>query len=295
MAQKNSKLIIDEQSKEYWRWRDSILTYEELMLETLTFDLMVDNPYQRLFDHLRRLNLAHNKRIREAAWSFCNDSCLTALPLLMEARDLSISAIFFATSVTQEKVDDVDGEAWWKSLRANEDLVIKAVDIMADFYTENPLRKQLATYPGSPVFSLESTRRSGEAMSHTEAESSHNGTPMGTDRGAQSPGARVNGKAARDNEAPNSEAPHREAPKGEAGHEAGSATDHESVRGDSDVALKAAANNLSVHEGRPNGSDIRSPGMKRSHLDLEQESDGGGQSKRMRTEDEDDEDEGEIH
>ncbi|KAG7131506.1 Cyclin pch1 like protein [Verticillium longisporum] len=40
VAQKNSQLIIDEQSKEYWRWRDNILAYEELMLELLTFDLM---------------------------------------------------------------------------------------------------------------------------------------------------------------------------------------------------------------------------------------------------------------
>ena len=72
MAQKNTKLIIDEQSKEYWKWRDSILAYEELMLEALTFDLLVDNPYIRLHDYMGRLELLHNKTLRDSAWAFCN-------------------------------------------------------------------------------------------------------------------------------------------------------------------------------------------------------------------------------
>lgn len=284
VAQKNSKLIIDEQSKEYWRWRDSILTYEELMLETLTFDLVVDNPYHTLYEQLRQLNLAHNKRLKEASWAFCNDSCLTVLPLLADARDLSICAVFFAASVTHEKIDDVDGEAWWKCLGANEGVISKAVEIISEFYTENPLRKQVSAYPGSPVFNLESTRRSGEAMlSQTEAGSSHNGTPMGTDRGAQSPG--VNGRAYRNGEAQDR--------RREASYEASIDAKIDRAPGDSDAALKAAANDLSVHGGRANGSSLRSPGLKRSNLDLDQDSDGGRASKRVRTDDE--EDEGEIH
>lgn len=286
VAQKNAKLIIDEQSKEYWRWRDSILTYEELMLEILTFDLVVDNPYQRLYDHLGQLDLIHNKRIREAAWAFCNDSCLTVLPLLMEGRDLSISAIFYASAVTQEKIDDVRGEAWWKLLRGNEDLVIKAVDTMSEFYSENPLRKQIPTYPGSPVFNLESTRRSGEAMlSQTEAGSSHNGTPMGTDRGTQSPRSRINGKG---------DGEHEPADKAtrEAGYVATVESELQGSKGDSDAALKAAAADLDVHKGKPNGNNIRSPsGVKRKSLALGQDSEAEKQPKRPRT---DDEDEGEV-
>ena len=63
VAQKNAKLIIDEQSKEYWRWKDSILTYEEVMLEQLTFDLMIDNPYRHLFEILGQLDIVHNKHL----------------------------------------------------------------------------------------------------------------------------------------------------------------------------------------------------------------------------------------
>lgn len=278
MAQKNTKLIIDEQSKEYWRWRDSILTYEEVMLEALTFDLVVENPYQRLYEHLSTLDMVHNKRLRDSAWAFCNDACLTVLPLLMEARDISIAAVFFASTVTQSTIPDQNGEAWWRALNGNEDLLMKAIDVISDFYSNNPLRKQ-APAPGSPKFDLESTRRKGEDMYFSQ-----NGTPMGTDGGTQSPAAANSQTAAGADE-------DKEAASGDK-----SAARDNRGRGDSDAALKAAANDLDVHKGRPNGSDIKSPGSKRKLLDEEDvDMEGGRDSKRARTVDPDeDEDEGEV-
>ncbi|TDZ12715.1 Cyclin pch1 [Colletotrichum spinosum] len=192
VAQKNVKLMIDEMSKEYWRWRDSILAYEELMLELLTFDLMVDNPYQPLFNLLRQLDTIHNKHLRQSAWAFCNDACLTSIPLLLEARDVAITAIFFASVHTQQKIDDINGEPWWKALKGNEEKCIKAIDIVRQFYTENPLRKQNPSLP-SPAFDLENTRQPRDNMSQ-DALSSTAGTPFEQDRGTQSPRARINGR-----------------------------------------------------------------------------------------------------
>jgi hypothetical protein len=277
VAQKNVKLVIDEQSKEYWRWRDSILTYEEVMLEALTFDLCIENPYQRLYEHLNALDMVHNKRFRDSAWAFCNDACLTVLPLLMEARDIAIAAIFFASTVTKCPIpDQQNGEAWWRAVRGDEALMMRAIDLISDFYSENPLRKQAPT-PGSPKFDLESTRRKGEDAVYI----SQNGTPMGTDaRSTQSPVAGAGSQAVEEKE-----------PAG-----GGDATDLNASRGpgDSDSALKAAANDLDVHQGRPNGRDIKSPGNKRKMLGEEEgELEGGRDSKRARTEDPD-EDEGEV-
>ncbi|KAK5990612.1 Cyclin pch1 [Cladobotryum mycophilum] len=184
VAQKNAKLAIDEQSKEYWRWRDSILTYEEVMLEQLTFDLMIDNPYRHLFELLGQLDMVHNKNLRQAAWAFCNDACLTALPLHIEARDVAISSIFFASVHTNQQIDDFNGQAWWKYLKGNEDRCTKAIEVMRQFYTENPLRKQNPSLP-SPAFHLENTRRRGD-----DSQSFHP-SPMDLDRG--SPASRVNG------------------------------------------------------------------------------------------------------
>ncbi|KJZ76670.1 hypothetical protein HIM_04006 [Hirsutella minnesotensis 3608] len=193
VAQKNAKLIIDEQSKEYWRWRDSILTYEESMLEQLTFDLMIDNPYRHLFELLGQLDIVHNKHLRQAAWAFCNDACLTALPLLIEARDVAISAIFFASVHTNQQIDDIHGDAWWKYLNGDEDRCTRAIEVMRQFYTENPLRKQNPSLP-SPAFFLENTRRRADThLSQPDTLSSTGGTPMDVDRASRSPAARMNG------------------------------------------------------------------------------------------------------
>jgi protein BUR2 len=196
VAQKNAKLIIDEQSKEYWRWRDSILTYEEVMLEQLTFDLMIDNPYRHLFDLLGQLDIVHNKHLRQAAWAFCNDACLTALPLLIEARDVAIASIFFASVHTNQPIDDIENEPWWKYLKGDEDRCAKAIEVIRQFYTENPLRKQNPSLP-SPAFDLEVSRRRGDTLaSQNETSSSNAPSPMELDRRSRSP--RANGGAERD-------------------------------------------------------------------------------------------------
>ena len=199
VAQKNAKLIIDEQSKEYWRWRDSILTYEEIMLEQLTFDLMIDNPYRHLFELLGQLGIVHNKHLRQSAWAFCNDACLTALPLLVDARDIAVSAIFFASVHTDQPIDDINGEPWWKFLKGDEDRCAKSIDVIRQFYTENPLRKQNPSLP-SPAFDLEISRRRGDTLlSQPDTLSSNAATPMEVDRTAsRSPNGRVNGAGDRD-------------------------------------------------------------------------------------------------
>lgn len=190
VAQKNAKLIIDEQSKEYWRWRDSILTYEEIMLEQLTFDLMIDNPYRHLFELLRRLYIVHNKHLRQAAWAFCNDACLTALPLLIEARDVAIGAIFFASVHTNQQIDDVDGLPWWKYLNGDSGRCAKAIEVMRQFYTENPLKKQNPSLP-SPAFDMENTRRRADAvLGQAEIASPLAVTPLDAERPNDSPTVR---------------------------------------------------------------------------------------------------------
>lgn len=165
------------------------------MLEQLTFDLMIDNPYRHLFELLGQLDLVHNKNLRHSAWAFCNDACLTSIPLLIEAKDVAISAIFFASAHTNQQIDDIKGEPWWKHLRGDEERCVMAIEVMRQFYTENPLRKQNPSLP-SPAFHLENTRRRGDTLlSQPDTQSSANGTPMELDRASRSPGpgGRANG------------------------------------------------------------------------------------------------------
>lgn len=292
VAQKNNKLEIDEQSKEYWRWRDSILSNEERMLEMLTFDLMITLPYNRLYDNLTQMGVIHHKPLRDSGWALLNDITMTVLPLLMSANDISIGAIFFASVIHNEKFADVRGEPWWRALDGDEANITKVVTMMMEFYQENPLQKKDVKTPGSPAFNLESTRRRGEAA---RGGSSHCGTPLGTDRGTQSPRvapANINGRAGNGNDA--AEATKKE----EAGGGPGSSSisidvDSQNTRGDSDAALKVAANELSVHENTANGDGLVSPilpGSKRKADDMDGDSE-EKDTKRARTVDED---EGEI-
>lgn len=264
VAQKNAKLIVDEQSKEYWRWRDSILMFEEVMLENLTFDLMIESSHHRLYDFLGQLQVIHNKNLRHAAWAFCNDSCLTILPLLMDARDIAIAAIFFSSTFTGERIEDLNGEAWWKALNGNEDHCAKAIQVLKEFYVENPLRKQENPYSQSPVFNLENTRRRGEDI----GVRSINGTPR-TDSATQSPRGKVNGldEAAAEREIDT----------------AAAESASQAVPGDSDVVLKEAANNPAIH---PNTN-----GTKRKEV----ESLGSESRDQKRQRLSSDDDEGEVH
>ncbi|KAK0618264.1 cyclin-like protein [Bombardia bombarda] len=337
VAQKNPRLVIDEQSKEYWRWRDSILAYEELMLEVLTFDLVVDNPFRHLYEQLGHLDMIHDKALRNSAWAFCGDAAMTILPIVVHPRDVAITAIFFASTMTKIQLHDRHGEAWWKFLRGSEDTIVLILGTVMDWYKENPLRK--TARPGSPEFNLESTRRRGETIvSQTEA-----GSPIDVERGAA---ASVSPLPPRRGVA-NGNAGGRDGGKGDEGGETGAkikieATDgdmkmentaaapagssQQPSRGDSDAALKAAANDPATHEGThpPNGAGAESGGgvrtlaaaaaaaaIKHRSMDVDDSQGGAGsdeqrESKRPRLsspatasagdddDDDDDDDEGEV-
>lgn len=178
VAQKNTSLIIDEQSKEYWRWRDSILLYEELMLELLTFDVVLQSPYKFLYRYLQQLQIETNKKVRDVAWSFINDSCMTTLCLRMSASDIAMGAVYFAVKFNNETIpDDEHGGAWWEQLNGDSDLIVKAVGIMNDFWHDNPLKIADKPYGSAEYASsqedLENTRRRGDsdAASSVEAAS----------------------------------------------------------------------------------------------------------------------------
>jgi protein BUR2 len=160
VAQKNANLVIDEQSKEFWRWKDSILLHEEIMLELLTFDVIIESPYTQLYEFLRALEIETNKPLRNAAWAFLNDSYMTTLCLMMTARDIAVASIYFSAKLGDERIpDDRDGKPWWTYLNGSPERMCKAIDVMSDFYTDNPLKKTDNPYDRSPQSSVEDLDR----------------------------------------------------------------------------------------------------------------------------------------
>ena len=164
VAQKNASHTIDEQSKEYWRWRDSILLYEELMLEQLTFDVVLQSPYNLLISFLLTFGLEKNKSLRNAAWSFINDSIMTPLCLSLPPKDIAIAALFFGAKLTGDVIPDVDGLPWWEYLGGRPGKIGKALIVMNEFWTDNPLKKEFP-HALSPAASWQ-----GEDLDRTRAK-----------------------------------------------------------------------------------------------------------------------------
>lgn len=143
VAQKQPNLVVDEQNKEYWRWRDTILMNEDLLLEALCFDLQLEHPHRILFDILCCYNVQDNKHLRNAAWAFVNDSNLTTLCLLFPAQTIAAAALYAAARHTEVAFpDDKYGRPWWEQLNLDIVELRKACLVLAEAYEENPLPRQ---------------------------------------------------------------------------------------------------------------------------------------------------------
>lgn len=140
VAQKNPNLLVDEQTKDFWLWRDTIIYNEDVLLETLCFDLTTESPYKLLYDFLRYFGLHHNKKLRDGAWAFLNDSNMTQLCLLYTSRVIAATGLYYAAKATEvELPEDQHGRPWWEVQKLKLRDVKKAMNYMVDFYENSPL------------------------------------------------------------------------------------------------------------------------------------------------------------
>ncbi|KAK3050861.1 hypothetical protein LTR09_007939 [Extremus antarcticus] len=135
VAQKNPNLVVDEQSKDWWKWRDCVLLNEDVLLETLCFDLTVESPHRQLFEMLKYYGVEHNKRLRNAAWGFVTDSSNTQLCLLCTSRTIAIAALYTACRYSDVALpDDSEGRPWWEAQHVRFKDLRKAIEFMCASY-----------------------------------------------------------------------------------------------------------------------------------------------------------------
>lgn len=175
------------------------------MLELLTFDVVLDSPYTHLYHLLRHLGVEDRKELRNVAWAFVNDSQLTTLGLMMPAKDVAIGAIFFAARFTGNEIDDDEvGQPWWAIVGGDDQKIIRAVTVLHDFYTNNPLKK-IDAHEGEPPRSpgdLNSTRRRrsvGEDGS-SEKDMNMDGASEGTSHKKEPPDESTESRTTRGND-----------------------------------------------------------------------------------------------
>jgi protein BUR2 len=166
VAQKNPTKLVDEQDKEFWRWKDTILQMEDTLLEALCFDLNLEPPYRTLYDLLCLFGEQENRRLRNAAWAFVNDSCISTLCLQFTSRTIAASAVYAAARHNDVRFpDDVDGRPWWEVIGVELRDLRRACNIMAGIYESTPSRGDgiyvLTPEDGSELDAKTRERRNG--------------------------------------------------------------------------------------------------------------------------------------
>ncbi|OKL62922.1 hypothetical protein UA08_01585 [Talaromyces atroroseus] len=152
VAQKNNNLEVDEQSKEFWRWKDTLVAYEDLCLEALCFDLQLEQPHKICYDFLCYFGKNDHKALRNAAWAFLNDSNYTVLCLQFYPRTIAAAALWAGARLCDVAFeDDEEGRPWWEQLDVNLSEVQRAVSRMVQLYERNiTVHRQAHEYPNIP-------------------------------------------------------------------------------------------------------------------------------------------------
>ena len=166
VAQKDPGKVVDEQDKEYWRWKDNILHNEDLLLEAICFDLSLEPPHKTMFELLMFFGQQDNKRLRNAAWAFVNDSCMTMLCLLFPSRTIAASSLYAAAKHCGVCLaDDAQGRAWWETIGVQLRSIRRACNIMASMYETIPFKtsREAVTHERTPEDGDEATAKTRAA------------------------------------------------------------------------------------------------------------------------------------
>ena len=183
------------------------------MLQNLCFDLTIESPYKVLYDFLRYFGLHHNKKLRDVAWAFINDSNMTQLCLLFTSRTIAATALYYAAKSTEvELPGDDSGRPWWEIQKIKLRDVKVAMNYMVDFYENSPLKpgqtssqysgfktpveeleEPMDTQPSTSRSSFPETTNNGEHSLKREREDAGNGDMSGsrTNGFSRAPASRI--------------------------------------------------------------------------------------------------------
>ncbi|CUS14829.1 unnamed protein product [Tuber aestivum] len=166
-AQKNHALEVHRDDKEFWKWKDCILTKEDYLLESICFDLSVEAPYNLLLQYTNKLGVQTRQLIR-TAWTFINDSTLTMLCLLYPSRTIAAAALYCAAKHCGTEFPDQDGKPWWEVVGVLIKDIKRACNYMAVVYEKNPLRGEDGVrYVATPENGTETTRTRARAVNNS--------------------------------------------------------------------------------------------------------------------------------
>jgi protein BUR2 len=127
LAQKNPHLVVDEQSKDYWKWRDAVLHAEEILIEAICFDLHLVSP-SRLLSGLFDTYGIEDQTVTVASHVFLRDSSLTTLCLLSTPKTIAAAALYVGSRHCNYVIGDRDDKPWWVAIGVDTTDLEKACD-----------------------------------------------------------------------------------------------------------------------------------------------------------------------
>ncbi|EPX70452.1 P-TEFB associated cyclin [Schizosaccharomyces octosporus yFS286] len=135
VAQKNNNILIDEQTKEYWRWRDVILYTEEILLEALCFDFRVDHPFNDLMRLIQKY-ASENKNLTKVAWTYINDSTRSISCLLFPSKVIAAAAFQHGLEKTKTSLplDNAGIPLWLIDIDVSMDDIHAVMDLIHSLY-----------------------------------------------------------------------------------------------------------------------------------------------------------------
>lgn len=135
-ALKDPHAIIDEQSKDYWRWRDTILYNEELLLEALCFDLTIAHPYAALKQNWRRLS--EHMEVGKVMWNCANDTYRSTICLSYDNNVIAAACLFYASVYCSQPLSTIEDKLWHEILGVDTATVGQLIISMIELYRVAP-------------------------------------------------------------------------------------------------------------------------------------------------------------
>ncbi|KAI7849697.1 cyclin-like protein [Circinella umbellata] len=135
-AQKNDKLQLTEDSKDFIKWKETLLYNEIVLLHALCFDIALEHPYACLLEMEKELELSQTCVKR--AWFLLYQSLGATFCLYYKPRTIAAAAIVLSWQFSSELPPS--GVKWWDTVGVDPEQTYELAAEMVDFYEDHYTR-----------------------------------------------------------------------------------------------------------------------------------------------------------
>ncbi|KAI8098943.1 cyclin-like protein [Halteromyces radiatus] len=159
-ASKNDKLILDEDSKDFIKWKDTMLCNEVILLETLCFDLSIQHPHTCLLAMETQLNIPGS--MLRKAWMLLYQCCGSPLCVLYQPNIVAGAALLLASHLSSEPLE----ENWWELANLDGSMIHELASDMLGYYLDHYIKKSSSSSSSSSSSFLSSSPRPIHSNNH---------------------------------------------------------------------------------------------------------------------------------